>query len=146
MPEHKRLTLTTAYSGYIKRITSPIWLFWKTNRCQATALWDTGAMISAITPELTQMLDLDIVDTIDISGVHSTQRVGVTFVSVVLPNKIIVPSVRVAVCTIGSNTNMIIGMDIITLGDFAISNGKNRTMFSFAMPPFNEGIDFSERH
>jgi len=40
---------------------------------------------------------------------------------------------------------MIIGMDIISLGDFALGNGNNQTLFSFAVPPFQEKIDFSKR-
>jgi hypothetical protein len=30
---------------------------------------------------------------------------------------------------------MIIGMNIITLGDFALLHGNNRTTFSFTVPP-----------
>jgi hypothetical protein len=30
---------------------------------------------------------------------------------------------------------MIIGMNIITLGDFALLHGNNRTAFSFTIPP-----------
>jgi hypothetical protein len=40
---------------------------------------------------------------------------------------------------------MIIGMDIITLGDFALSNGNEQSLFSFAVPPFQEKIDFSKK-
>jgi len=36
-------------------------------------------------------------------------------------------------------------MDIISLGDFALSNGNNQTLLSFAVPPFQEKIDFSKR-
>jgi hypothetical protein len=37
---------------------------------------------------------------------------------------------------------LIIGMDIITLGDFAISNKDNKTTVSFRIPPRDEPIDF----
>jgi len=40
---------------------------------------------------------------------------------------------------------MILGMDIISLGDFALSNGNNKTLLSFAFPPFQEKIDFSKK-
>jgi hypothetical protein len=36
-------------------------------------------------------------------------------------------------------------MDIISLGDFALSNGNDQTLFSFAVPPFRDKIDFSKR-
>jgi hypothetical protein len=36
-------------------------------------------------------------------------------------------------------------MDIIRLGDFAVCNADNKTSFSFAMPPFQDRIDFVGR-
>ena len=66
-------------------------------------------------------------------------------VTLELPNSVIKKSIKVAVCNITTNVGMIIGMDIISLGDFALSNGKDQTLFSFAVPPFQEKIDFSKR-
>ena len=40
---------------------------------------------------------------------------------------------------------MLIGMDIIRLGDFSISNGAGKTLFTFAMPPFDDKIDLYEK-
>jgi hypothetical protein len=39
---------------------------------------------------------------------------------------------------------MLIGMDLIGLMDFAITNGGEQTQFSFAIPPFKERIDFEK--
>jgi hypothetical protein len=39
--------------------------------------------------------------------------------------------------------NVIIGMDIITLGDFAISNKDEKTVLSFRIPSVDT-IDFSQ--
>jgi len=36
-------------------------------------------------------------------------------------------------------------MDIIMLGDFAISNGMGKSRLSFAFPPFQEKISFTEK-
>jgi hypothetical protein len=36
-------------------------------------------------------------------------------------------------------------MDIIMLGDFAISNSEGKTRFSFVMPPFRNKISFTEK-
>jgi hypothetical protein len=35
-------------------------------------------------------------------------------------------------------------MDLISLMDFAITNGGEQTQFSFAIPPFKERIDFEK--
>jgi hypothetical protein len=39
---------------------------------------------------------------------------------------------------------MIIGMNIISLGDFAISNDNGKTVMSFRLPAANIPIDFSK--
>jgi len=36
-------------------------------------------------------------------------------------------------------------MDIIQLGDFSISNGEGKTLFTFAMPPFESKTDLYEK-
>jgi hypothetical protein len=39
------------------------------------------------------------------------------------------------------DVDLLIGMDIIQLGDFSISNGAGKTLFTFAMPSFEDKID-----
>jgi hypothetical protein len=41
--------------------------------------------------------------------------------------------------------DMIIGMDIITMGDFAICNTDGKTSFSFAMPSFPDRINLADK-
>jgi hypothetical protein len=36
-------------------------------------------------------------------------------------------------------------MDIILLGDFSISNGGGKTLFTFALPPFEKKTDHYEK-
>ena len=40
---------------------------------------------------------------------------------------------------------MLIGMDIIQRGDFSISNGEGKTLFSFVLPPFEKKTDHYEK-
>lgn len=42
-----------------------------------------------------------------------------------------------------ADTGVLIGMDLITLGDFAVTNKNGQTCFSFRYPS-SEWIDFSE--
>jgi hypothetical protein len=99
------------------------------------AIWDTGTTISAITPELKEELGLIAIDSTEISGVNSNEKSDIVLISLRLPNKIIIPEVMVAVCDLNSpGIDVIIGMDIMRLGDFAIANGKGKTLFSFSMP------------
>ena len=63
-------------------------------------------------------------------------------VNIFLPNFVAIPAVRVSLGTIGgSDIDVLLGMDIITIGDFAITNQEKKTTFSFRFPSL-EKIDF----
>lgn len=54
-------------------------------------------------------------------------------VDLVLPNNILVRDVRVTEGRL-NGFGMLIGMDIINLGDFALTHRDNNTVFSFQIP------------
>lgn len=54
-------------------------------------------------------------------------------------------NMRGVVCTIGDDIDILIGMNIIRLGDLAISSGNGETLFSFAIPPFENKTDLLEK-
>jgi hypothetical protein len=110
-----------------------------------TALWDTGATGSAITPDLAKRMNLISVDRVKVTGVNNTSIVDVAKVSIGLPNKVMVNEVNVMICELNQGFDLIIGMDIILLGDFSISNGEGKTLFSFAVPPFENKTDYYEK-
>ncbi|MDR2794092.1 MAG: hypothetical protein LBB61_10605 [Treponema sp.] len=99
------------------------------------APWDTGAAISAITPRIQQELELVQISTKHIHGVTGTQKVPVVLLTLKLSNDLLKQNIEVAVCSFSNDVGMIIGMSIITLGDFALLHGNNHTEFSFTIPP-----------
>jgi hypothetical protein len=100
------------------------------------AIWDTGATMSSISPNLAKSLRLTSVDSLVIDGINSSEDCDIVMVSIKLPNDIIIPDLRVAVCDFNpSAVDVLVGMDIIRMGDFMVSNGKDKTLFSFAIPP-----------
>ena len=109
------------------------------------ALWDTGAMVSVVSPEIAEKLKLDIVDTIQIVGINGESLAEVAVLSIHFPNGAVIEDVRVAICSMSPGNEMIIGMDVITQMDIAITNGGEQTQLSFAIPPFENRIDFSNR-
>ncbi|TKZ35662.1 retroviral-like aspartic protease family protein [Brachyspira catarrhinii] len=110
------------------------------------AIWDTGATNTVITPKVLNELSLTIVDTTTIIGVNSkTEDIEVALFNLLLPNNVSIKEVRGSVCTIGGDSDILIGMDIIKFGDFAISNGGGQTLFSFAIPPFENKTDLLEK-
>ena len=145
----KHLALSYYYEKNINKIITPVSLysipFNSSLNLTTDALWDTGANMSAITPEIQQQLNAKPIDKKAIAGIHSMQVVDVVYITIELPNKVIKKNIEVVVCNFTTNVGMIIGMDIISLGDFALSNGEGQTLFSFAVPPFRDKIDFLKR-
>jgi len=110
-----------------------------------TAIWDTGATSSVITPKVVERLGLIPSGKTHLHGVAgSKENANTYFLSFILPNRVRVNGVRVAeVPKITGNTDVLIGMDIITLEDFAITNVGGKTVFSFITPSIKM-IDYVE--
>ena len=65
---------------------------------------------------------------------------SVYLVAVYLPNMVAIESIRVTEGILG-DMDLLIGMDVIGLGDFAVTNFGGKTVFSFSVPSAQE-IDF----
>ncbi|HCC36145.1 MAG TPA: hypothetical protein DEQ14_00210 [Treponema sp.] len=109
------------------------------------ALWDTGAMLSAITPEAAKSLNLVPFNRIKVNGINNTSYAEVVKVTIGLPNTVMVNETNVTVCNLVKDVDLLIGMDIILLGDFAISNAEGKTLFTFVIPPFENKTDLYEK-
>jgi predicted aspartyl protease len=109
------------------------------------ALWDTGASGTVITPKVSKELDLVPIDRIRVAGVNNISMADVVEVSIGLPNKVMVEDVNVMICDLKQDIDLLIGMDIILLGDFSISNWEGETLFSFVIPPFKNKTDHYEK-
>ena len=103
-------------------------------------LWDTGATGSVITKKVATDLGLLPTGKAVVHHADGTSTVNVYLVNIVLPNNIDVHHVRVTEGVL-AGFDVLIGMDIITLGDFAVTNVGGRTTFSFRIPSIKE-IDF----
>ncbi|MDR3363973.1 MAG: SEC-C domain-containing protein [Clostridiales Family XIII bacterium] len=113
----------------------------KTNEfVQAKALWDTGATSTCIRPELVARLQLKPVAVTTMNTPSGTKECSQYYINLHLPNRVVVERI-LAVEAIPANCDVLIGMDVIGLGDFAVSNHRGQTVFSFRMPSM-EKIDF----
>ncbi len=106
--------------------------------CQC--LWDTGASSSCISKNLAEKLGLK-----QVGVAQSFTAAGLTLaktyvVNIGLPNHVQIPMVMVSEAVL-NGFDVLIGMDIITLGDFSITNVDGRTIFSFRVPS-TETIDY----
>jgi hypothetical protein len=104
-------------------------------------IWDTGATSSVITKEIVQRLSLIPTGMVNVEGVHGSKTVNTYTVDIYLPNRVVVLNVPVTEAENITGAGALIGMDIIGMGDFAVSNYNNKTTFSFRYPSIKE-IDF----
>jgi len=97
------------------------------------ALWDTGATCSVITQKIVDDLKLDIVSYGPVASVNSVETAQFYYVDILLPNNVAVRSLLVPLGK-PSGCDLLIGMDIIGKGDFAVSNHSGRTVFTYRIP------------
>lgn len=99
------------------------------------ALWDTGASTTLVSPKVVSSCGLKPIGVMEIGVVREFHRLNSYLANIVLSNS----SVEIGKITVGcaelpGETDVLIGMDIITLGDFAITNVAGKTVFSFRIP------------
>ena len=97
--------------------------------------------MTVVSEELAKKLNLDSVGKMFAETVGGKVIVNKYIISLSLPNRLNIENVMVSSGKLGPGIDILIGMDIITLGDFAITNFNNKTVFSFRFPS-TEVIDF----
>lgn len=105
------------------------------------AIWDTGATSSVITQKVANDCGLKPIGMAKVHHAKGETTTRVYLASVFLPNKVVIPQVRIIEGVIAGDADVLIGMDIIGAGDFAVTNKDGKTTFSFRMPSI-ERIDF----
>jgi predicted aspartyl protease len=108
-----------------------------------TAIWDTGATNSVITQKVIDECGLKPIGMAKVYHANGESLTTVYFASVFLPNKVVVPQLRISKGIIVGDAEVLIGMDIINQGDFAVTNKDGKTTFSFRTPSV-ERLDFVE--
>jgi len=104
------------------------------------AIWDTGATHTAITQKVVQDCNLQPTGMTTVHTAGGEANSPTYLVSIWLPNKICIPQLRVTEANI-RGADVLIGMDIVSQGDLAISTKEGKTNLSFRMPSI-ECIDF----
>lgn len=146
------LAFTGKAEGRVREVTSEIYLSLpfipkdkhgsKPKPYKAKALWDTGASNCAITKAMAEIIGLPVIGKAIVSHADGETQQSVYLLNLFLPNKIILPMVKATECKSSRGSfDFIIGMDIITLGDFALTNVNNKSTISFVIPPLRE-IDY----
>ena len=100
-------------------------------RCKA--LWDTGAVYSVISNAFAAKLRLQEFDRGRNYTAQGSYETSVYLLSIVLPNGIVVPDLRVSSGEF-QDFDFLLGMDVISQGDFHLTN-NGHSKFLFRIPP-----------
>lgn len=108
--------------------------------CKVECLWDTGATNSVISARLVKALNLKPIGKVTISHAQGQTDVNTYLINIMLTNNVGVTFLRVSEGVL-SGFDMLIGMDIISQGDFSLSCSSGKTVFSFQTPSTHE-VDY----
>jgi predicted aspartyl protease len=143
------IAFTSRFNGRSLRLTSEIEIFpafdpAKTQPLQGKkyqALYDTGATHSAISPQVVADLNLASIGARTVGVGGGTLATTSHLVNIALPNKVMFGMNQVAKMVLLGGVDALIGMDILGMGDFAVTHHEGKTTFSFCVPSRRE-IDF----
>ena len=107
-----------------------------------TALWDTGASNSLVSKAVVEECSLRRVGFDLVTGIGGTFRSPAYLANLALPGGIRIRDLRMTQGAV-ANADILIGMDVIGRGDFAVSNFEGVTKFSFRVPSL-EHIEFED--
>lgn len=108
-------------------------------------VWDTGATNTVISKNVVDGLNLQPSGKTNVHAVgpgdNPQVHIANTYlVNLYLPNNVMATGVRVAEGSI-AGCDVLIGMDVIGVGDFAVTNHDGKTTWTFRVPSCDE-IDF----
>lgn len=138
-------SFTIGYQGIAREIITPIHitvprdlqddLIKGDNLFESKALWDTGANHCAITSDTASAVGLAPIGKTEIHHADGTAIVNIYLADLYLPNHVCIQAVQMTECkSIPGHFGLLIGMDVITLGDFCITNFQNKTTISYRIP------------
>ena len=113
------------------------------------AIWDTGATNSAITRRVVDDLKLKPTGIAEVRHADGKSPTNTYLVNITLPNHAVFGLLRVTEAKLlpddgapeEKQPQVLVGMDIIGSGDFAVTNSDGKTTVSFCLPSLGE-IDF----
>ena len=108
-----------------------------------SAIWDTGASQSVITESVVSALGLSSsFPSVTLQTANGSREASVYLVNIYF-GSVRITGVQVLDAVI-SDTDVLIGMDVIGSGDFAITHSDGRTCMSFRAPP-GKRIDYIQQ-
>jgi predicted aspartyl protease len=111
-------------------------------RKEFQAIWDTGATGTVISSRVVSECGLKPIGMAISHTASDIVNSNVYRISIELPNRVVFFALRVVEGKLPGGSDVLIGMDIITQGDFALTHKNKKTTFAFRMPSIDT-IDFN---
>ncbi|MDO8714259.1 MAG: retroviral-like aspartic protease family protein [Polynucleobacter sp.] len=111
---------------------------------QCNAIWDTGATNSVISQRVVDALGLAPIGYTSVMGVAGKHDCPQFSSGILLPNNVHFEKVLVTLGQL-NGFDVLIGMDIISAGSFAITHRTGATVFSFSIPTVDT-IDYVQKY
>lgn len=131
-------------NGIVNQLTTEVSIIFPNsqNFFKVRAIWDTGASASVITDSVVKALGLIPTGMSLVHTANGPTTQNTYIVDIMLPNGVVVRDVTVTgASSLSGGCEVLIGMDIISLGDFSITQHKGATCMSFRIPSIHE-IDY----
>ena len=129
-----RIKYPLSFSGNVTVNTINYWT--------VAAVVDTGATISCITSRMVNRMGLSSCGEFDFTHAKGKGVSPVYICDVVFPKNKLIEDVEVSEISDEHNFDFLIGMNIISMGDMALTSVNGKTAFSFRIPPAEKYIDF----
>ena len=103
------------------------------------AMWDTGATNTLISSKIVKFLDLKPFGRSGISSANGVIEANTYLIHLGIPSGCVITNI-LAIEDDNEDYEVVIGMDIISRGDFAFTNKDGHSTFSFRIPSQEEII------
>ena len=108
----------------------------------ARALLDTGATYTGITSRFAKSMSLESLKTKNLNTANGMKDCPIYSLDIIFPKDKIFENLEVVEITDDQQYDIVIGMDIIKMGDIAITHVDGKMMFSLRIPPAGKYINF----
>ena len=135
--------ITTKSNGILRAIQSEVTVITVDGKhYKGQAIWDTGATGTCISERAAKVLDLKPIGFTVVNTASGQKNTSQFLVDLVFPNGVRIKDIRATEFSGTSDIDFLIGMDVICVGDFSITNANRSTVFSYRTPSDWWHIDY----
>lgn len=126
---------TVGYTAVVNKLIVDATICSQATSKVVRSLWDTGATGTCISQEIAEELSLVPCGKAIINTPSGQRESNTYLIDLVLPNDVTVHDLKVTDAILApQRIGLLVGMDIISRGDLAVSHHSDKTVFTFRMP------------